>query len=300
METITYGDGVLATTKLVLLQMAQKAAGAAIEELLLTTEKATFLLQQNGELAAQIKEAVQHAVTEFLISDDFSDEEVHSTHGYNTGYNHPRSIERQLELLKEYFPDIQFEPLPEMGVRKPLDVEGLFLIPRWRLFGRTYGAAVERVFQRLKKERNGFFKNMCHKELDSKRLRQSKLTRDRMRALAEQQNHPKTLLLPAQFGVRHEGRSARRARVRFAENEFGVGVFATAIMLLLHSDRMGSQYDLSIMCVGDEYNRARGRRFEGVPMFRFDHETGVLEFTDGSASLALSESSSVTAFLPNG
>lgn len=296
----TAGPGVLINCKLALLQVVQEAAGAAVGGMNLTLESATILINKNGELANRIKGATQHVMREFLVSNEFANEQVLSTHGYGTGYNRSRSPERQLELLKEYFPTITFEPLPKNEVHKLPGTEGLFLIPRWRLFGKTYGEAVERVFQKLKRERNGFFKNLCPRELDASHLRQSKRTRECQRLLSLQQGKPNTLVIPAQFGVHHAGSSAQRARMRFAENEFGLGVFATAIMLLLHSDRLGGQHDLNIMCVGDQYNRGKGRRFDSIPMFRFDQETGYLEFTDGSPSLALSESSSVTGFLPNG
>jgi len=50
--------------------------------------------------------------------------------------------------------------------------------------------------------------------------------------------HHDILVVPAQFGLRHRGRSVRRVREVMNANEFGLGVFAIGIMLLTHPERL--------------------------------------------------------------
>ncbi len=62
------------------------------------------------------------------------------------------------------------------------------------------------------------------------------------------------LIIPAQFGLLHKGRSMRRAREVFMPSEFGLGLYATICMLITHPERLvdDGNEQLKIGCVGDE------------------------------------------------
>ncbi|MBU0624750.1 hypothetical protein KKF05_00220 [Patescibacteria group bacterium] len=77
------------------------------------------------------------------------------------------------------------------------------------------------------------------------------------------------LVVPAQFGLRHRGRSVRRAREVFMANEFGLGAFAIGIMLLTHPEREVQWEQLHVDCAGDEFAPEAGGGFSGAPLFRF-------------------------------
>ena len=68
----------------------------------------------------------------------------------------------------------------------------------------------------------------------------------------------------------HRGCSARRARVSMAGNEFGLGVFTVACMLLTHPERLSSEDTLMIDCGGDEYSVRCDYTFDRVPLFDYD------------------------------
>jgi hypothetical protein len=77
------------------------------------------------------------------------------------------------------------------------------------------------------------------------------------------------VLLPAQCGRRHRGRSIRHARERYTENEFGLGVFAVVCLLLTHPERLSRPDQLYVDCGGDEYTASDERQFSEAPYFRF-------------------------------
>ncbi len=93
--------------------------------------------------------------------------------------------------------------------------------------------------------------------------------------LGEAQKGFDTLVVPAQFGIRHRGRSVRRARETFTANEFGLGPFETGCMLLTHPERLEDYDDLWPDCAGSEYAPGEDGDFSGAPYFYFgDGEVG--------------------------
>jgi hypothetical protein len=101
-------------------------------------------------------------------------------------------------------------------------------------------------------------------------LRQSERAKLAENVLLDQQQGQDILVLAAQAGVLHRGRSARRARVAMAGNEFGLGVFAVTCMLLTHPERLSSECGLMIDCGGDEYSFRGDYTFDRVPLFDYD------------------------------
>jgi len=53
-------------------------------------------------------------------------------------------------------------------------------------------------------------------------------------------------------------------------NEFGLGVFAFAAMLLTHPERLSSSNALMVDCCGDEYSIQGDMTFDRIPLFDFD------------------------------
>jgi len=109
----------------------------------------------------------------------------------------------------------------------------------------------------------------------------------------EQSDHD-ILVVPAQFGLRHRGRSARRARAAFEANEFGLGAFAVGIMILMHPERFTNFKDLCVDCSGDEYAPDGGGDFSDMPYFLLGD--GRLRFGTFRASDASDVFGTVSAF----
>lgn len=260
---------------------AEKAVKAYADANYLSKEGAE-LVKGNADFVGRIHAATVLALVELSNTDKFKDEEVSSTYGYLSGYA-PKGLTEQCNRLRELFSGIGFANLDlltqiEKGdVPLPTGAEGWFAIPNWmknpNIFGSIYSGALLKALDTIKQTRNGKFYNYRDGQLDEKRLRQSAQSQKFWTELADAQGNPDILIVPAQFGIRHRGRSVRRAREVFAGNEFGLGAFAVGIMILTHPERLMHYDDLWIDCAGDEFdNPGAGDRFGHAPRFGFDGE----------------------------
>jgi hypothetical protein len=241
-------------------------------------------LKGSPEFAQSLREFTVAKIGELSVTDQFADEEVESSYGYLSGYK-PRGntpdLVPQTNRLRELFSGIGYcnqdllAKIQEGKVDLPKHAEGSFAIPNWmknpQIFGDTYSAAVQKVLDTLKQTLKGKFYNYRDGQLNEQRLRQSARSQKFWKDLSDAQGNPDILIVPAQFGIRHRGRSVRRAREVFANNEFGLGAFATGIMLLTHPNRLQNVNDLWIDCAGDEYDDpVSDARFGQAPCFVWD------------------------------
>ncbi len=211
----------------------------------------------NADFVSRIHAAVVLALTELSKKYQFKDEEVESNCGYPSSYE-LKSLPAQVTRLKELYPELKDADIVEPG-ELPKSAEGWFAIPNiWKddsLLSGTYNDNVVRVVDLLKQDRNGNIYNRRDIQLCPERLRQSAHTEATMRKLSEEQGHPDILVIAAQFGLQHRGRSVRRAReVMVDQGQYGLGAFAIGVMLLAHPERLQHYYDLKIDCAGDEFD----------------------------------------------
>jgi hypothetical protein len=146
--------------------------------------------------------------------------------------------------------------------------EAWFAIPRWQALASTYNEAVEMVLDVLATKRK--FQNRIIGRLGPTYLRQSERSKLAGKILADQQSGHDFIVVAAQAGMLHRGCSARRTRVSMAGNEFGLGVFDFACILLTHPERLSNEDTLMIDCSGDEYSVRGDYTFDRVPLFDFD------------------------------
>jgi len=256
-----------------------------------------------------LSEIITNFIAENRVTDQFKDEEVPSQYGYLSGYNKPKGLTEQANLLRQLFSGLGFVNLDLQGaiekgeVPLPQNTEGWFAIPNWmknpKIFGASYNEALQVILNKIKETRNGAFYNYREGQIGPKQLRQTATSEKFWKQISEEQGDPDILIVAAQFGIRHRGRSVRRAREVMLDNgsEFGLGAFAVGIMLLTHPERLMNYDDLWIDCAGDEYDVPdAGVRFDRAPCFDFND--GKVEFGTcfvGDASVCYG---SVSAFLP--
>lgn len=211
-------------------------------------------------------------IAENRLTDKYKSEEVRSTYGYLSGYTQPKSIADQVKILRDLFPQLASADADESFATAeiPVGAEGFFAIPRWQKLAPTYGEAVQIVLDAIKKVRAGKFTNYIEGQLGPQQLRQHVKTIEAFQTLEEAQQGRDILVVPCQFGIRHRGRSVRRAREVMSLQEFGLGAFAIGIMILTHHNRLENYDDLWIDCPGDERSPDAGGSFDCVPLFRFD------------------------------
>ena len=196
----------------------------------------------------------------------FADEEEWSDSGYAC---EPKEIYVQCQILRTLFPGLGTAAGPfeatnlvhQFGAGNIAGApyaEGWFAVPNWakhpEIFGRKYAEAVQKMLGVLKRATDGKFCNYWEDCINERRLRQLDRTEKSFRKVSEVQGNPDILVFPAQFGLRHRGRSVRRARAIMSQCEYGLGAFAVGCMLLTHPERLKDYDDLWIDLPGDEFD----------------------------------------------
>lgn len=250
-------------------RLVEDAAEHALKETALGKDELQRVIEHGDEFAEAIRTAAITSLQDLSVSDKFKDEDVESSYGYLSGYK-PKGITEQTNILRQLFPGVGFadEKLAERPV--PTNAEGWFAIPKWQTIAPTYGEAVEKVLAKISETRKGKFKNWREGELGPDRLKQSARAEKMFQRLGREQKDHDILVVAAQFGLRHRGRSVRRAREVMQVNEFGLGAFAVGIMLLTHPERLMNYDDLYVDCAGDEYAPEADGAFSLAPFFVFD------------------------------
>jgi len=253
-------------------QAAQDAYKAAIDRL--DRHSAQIVLDMDLKLKSEVADVVVEVISRHTVSDKYKDEEVTSNRVYPPTYR-VRPVEAQVTELRKLFPTLG-NCLEKLG-RKPLldGAEAWFAIPRWQAIAPTYSEAVELVLAVLAARRR--VSNRIIGRLGPTYLRQSERSILAEKILADQQQGCDLLVVAAQAGILHRGCSARRTRVAMAGNEYGLGVFAFACMLLTHPERLSTGDTLMIDCGGDEYSVRGDYTFDRVPLF--DYDIGGIEFS---------------------
>jgi len=264
-----------------------------IDAMNLQKDGAQHLIEKGGEFQTELEKLVER----FSIAGRCADEEVESSYGYLSGYK-PKGITEQTNRLRELFPGIDYESVKLAEAGLPENAEGWFAIPRWNKVAPTYNEAVQKVLDLIKQTRNGVFYNYREGELGPHQLRQSAKSVSVFQKLGDEQKDQDILVVPAQFGLRHRGRSVRRAREVMNANECGLGAFAIGIMLLTHPERLKHYDDLWIDCAGDEFAPSADSDFSESPYFEFD--VGRVGFGTGDVDDASVCYGSASGCLPQG
>ena len=222
-------------------------------------------------------------------------DEVESSYRYLSGYTAPRPLAEQVAILRRHFPGLAASDLPEVHA-SPL-AEGLFAIPRWQALAPTYTEALALVLGLLEAQRQGVFFNNRAGQLGPEGLHQLPESVAAFERLERQQDSRDILVVPAQFSLRHRGRSVARARQCYGAGEFGLGAFHIAIMVLTHPERLQQEHDLFVDAPGDAFDdKVADTRFGRTPCLCF--ENGRLEFGTHWTERAYDYNGSATGFLP--
>jgi len=268
----------------------------ALESMNLDKNGLQRVIEHGDEYQAAIEATITAKLKELSLTEQFDNEEVNSDYGYPSGYREARRVGQQMAVLHHYFPQLQ-RGLGYVDWRNvPQGAEGYFAIPRWQTLAPTYNQAVERVLDVLEMARGDEFLNRRQIELLSPdRLRETERKQLAFERISNEQTSHEVLVVGAQFGLRHRGRSDRRARAVMGRREFGLGAFEVGIMLLTHPERLKRSNDLWIYCAGDEYSSDADGRLEFTPYFRFGD--GRLEFSTHWFDRAYGRFGSASAFL---
>lgn len=292
-----------------IVNLGADAIAKVIEEGLveLDNDSAQKVIYRGGEFASVIRDSALSALQNLSVSDRFRDEEVESNYGYLSGYKpEGEDLDRQIAVLQGLFPGLgganssYLKKVKSGAVKVPKYGEKFFAVVNiWKSsppvgFSEVDTENLIKVLDTIKQTRNGKFINYREGQLDEKHVRQSAQTRKSFQELSEAQGYPSILIVPAQFGIRHRGRSVRRACEVFF-NEFGFDPFTVGNMILTHPERLQHYDDLWIDCPGGEFSSNADGDFSMA--FYFTFNDGHVEFSAAWINCASSDYGSVSGFL---
>ena len=286
-------------------RVASDAAEKAVRNYADFSKEGAQRVHGNPEFAVRVREATILALAD-LSTGKFEDEEVQSNYTYPREYDGPKPIEEQIKALAEI---LGLDPAHALEYAKnlpelPAGAEGWFAIPSSnglkKLFpqiendAERYCAGVRLVHEKIATSRK--FYNWRDGQITPNRLKVHARTAHALDLVAE--NQPGDILIVAgQLGMRHRGRSVRRARECFDSNEFGLGSLAVGSVVLTHPNRLVRWEELDMDCSGDEFDDPdAGVRFDRAPFFNFND--GKVKFDTYWFVDASGRYGSASAFVP--
>ena len=284
------------------MRFVEDAAERALQEANPDKDGIQKLISNGGEFQADIIASIK----KHSVSNQFADEEVSSNYAYPKEYKGPKSIEEQIKALAEI---LNLDPTSTLEYAKnlpelPEGAEGWFAIPSVSALAKKhfpevtdpaeqYCRAVQLIHQKIADSRS--FYNYRDGQITTDRLRVHARTAHALDQIVETQSGD-ILIVAAQFGMRHRGKSVRRAREVFVANEFGLGSLAVGSMLLTHPEREVQWEQLHMDCAGDEFAPHADGQFFCAPFFSFNG--GLVEFYTCWVFHASGRYGSVSAFVP--
>ncbi len=249
----------------------EDAMDRAIAEGILDKDRIQKLIENGNEFQAHIIAGIK----ELSISNQFADEEVSSSYKYPDEYKGPRNIVDQIKMLAKMFNLDPAKALEYVKHLPPLpDGEGWFAVLSDEIAKKDfpdnpaerYCCAVRMVHKKIAESRE--FYNYREGAITSDHLRQCARTAHALEQIAETQKGG-ILIVACQLGMRHRGRSVRRAREVFVANEFGLGSLAVGSIVLTHPERLVRSSELDMDCPGDEFSPDADGDFSHAPVFSF-------------------------------
>lgn len=233
-------------------------------------------LLANWDVISQIGKGTLDRITllkalELAKSQLYAKEEVPVDGGYPADWKmeDPRT---QVRILWEHFPQLGPLPSPEdrTVVRVPTNFDEYLAWPEPSALvpdsKHPYHDALGLVLGKLAEVHHGFT-NSLRGQLGPDCLRLRRKTVQGQKRAHQRAGGGDWCIAIFQSGRRHGGRSIRRARMVFRENEWGAGPYEVAVFLLTHPDRLTSWRHLGIACPGAKYDHLSSGRFTSALCF---------------------------------
>jgi hypothetical protein len=244
--------------------------------------------QRLNERGGELQDGIAKLIAELSVSNQYANEEVRSSYTYPKEYKGPKPIADQIKALAKIFdldPSHAFEFAKSLPAF-PEGAEGWFAIPSIDALAKKhfpevtdpaemYCHAVQLVHSEIAASR--LFYNCCEGQITPAQLRLSDHTAHAIDKIAATQPGD-ILIVAAQLGFRHRGKSVRLAREVFMEGEFGLGSLAVGSIILTHHERLVRWRELNINCSGDEFSSEADGNFAQSTFFYFDFNDDRMKF----------------------
>src|SRR3989344_3062574 len=191
--------------------------------------------------------------------------------GYPSNYR-PLPIRDQIFKVSDTFSlspkrALKFIDSDEFKSPLPPGAESWFAFPAWQSLAPTYDRAVHVALSKIGQTWEYSLAVRLKDATKTYQLIQKWRSIKFWKKIRERQGGD-IVLLPAQFGMLHRGESSQPGRLQLANNEFGLGVFATSVMIFNHLRyRFSLCKDLYATCCGDGHG---SRVLSKTPHFHFD------------------------------
>ena len=286
--------------------LGREAVKTAVGKVNPTSSNAqTGIISAGGEFKNRVEEAVKAIILDMTTPNKYANEVVSSSYTYPNEYK-LKPIDEQVKTIATIFGVDPKEALEFIKTLPALpdDAEGWFAVPKVSAIAKMffpaitnpaeqYCEAVKLVHSKLAESRS--FTNYRNGEIVPSKLRVHVRTAGFLEELENQQQGD-ILIIAIQYGMRHRGKSVRRARETFSGNEFGLTSFALGCMALIHPDRYVRWEELDTDCAGDEFAPGADGVFSKAPFFYFSG--GRLRFDTDGVSDADGRYGSASAFVP--
>ena len=226
----------------------------------------------------------------------------------SSGYRSEHKLVRK--QIKELAKILGLESSHALGYAKklpslPTGAEGWFAIPSDEGLKSLFPKATNRaerycdgvwlIQEKLSDCRE--FCSWCDRPITSDQLRPQIKTAGALDLIAKDQPGD-ILIVAAQLGLGHRGRSVSQAREFFKTNEFGLGALAVGSIILTDANQLACQGEMGMDCAGDEFNDSYSiAKFSHAPVFYYS--LGVLRLgTHWKGQASGIPSAPVSAFIP--
>lgn len=224
------------------------------------------------------------------ILSEYRVEEASSKWSYPAEYAGPKPIEWQIKVLAE---SLKLDPVNALGFAKnlpklPNNAEGWFAIPsidalvaRSKAAISVIDALVARFFPKVTDSAEKYcqavmlvhekigdmteYKNYYREPFTKKNLQMHEHTAGALDLIQEQQKGD-ILIIAAQLGMLHRGRSTRRAHEAFGDNEYGLNSLMGCSIALTHPYRFAWFDQLNMGLPGDRLSPGGSGDFDRAPL----------------------------------
>ncbi|HEV7423695.1 MAG TPA: hypothetical protein VGO21_00740, partial [Candidatus Paceibacterota bacterium] len=214
--------------------MIQAQVPLVVEKYLDSYAGGVRFVDSGTEAMNEVRDFVRELIQKYGRVNQYANEEVASTFTCPPEYKGPKPIAEQIQKLATVFglnPDSALAYAANLPDLKSFVPEDALPFVGWFAFPR----AIERGLVLAKLAESRRFYNYRESQMD--RFRVLVRTATAIEQLATQQGNGDILVVAAQLGMRHRGRSDRRAREVFVRNEFGFDSVMGGAVTLTHPER---------------------------------------------------------------
>ena len=183
------------------------------------------------------------------LENAFEGQETSSAVGYSCQYEGPRPIVEQIQALAEAFGLDPSKALAYAAKLPPLPegAEGWFAVINDLCEGETHQQVAAKVLQKLTEKKIYGPWTVS----DTFGLALTLKTYAFFDGLVDRQQRSDIIVVAAQLGARHAGRSANRAEAMMIESEYGLTVAQVGSIVLNHPGLVHGRQALDLVCLGD-------------------------------------------------